>query len=110
MSLSPEITTLIARIDRELGEIEQETTRGINLIRDLIARFPDNASLNQFFAYFSSILFFTEITRTRRIPSIVARLSGETDIQTVGEELSTLLGQILETKIAVRSLLDRLED
>ena len=114
MAIPPNLQVLIHRLNRELNEIEKEATQGLNLVRPLLSRFPENVSLSQFFAYFSSALFFAEMTKTRRIPTITEQLSTEDvtlrELQETGEELGTLLGQVLETKIAVRRLIERLEN
>ena len=47
MPIPPEIQTVIDRLDRELNEIELESTEGLNLTRELLSRFPDNAILTQ---------------------------------------------------------------
>ena len=65
MPILPEIQTVIDRLNRELNEIERESTEGLNLTRELLSRFPDNAILTQFFASFSSLLFFVETYRRR---------------------------------------------
>lgn len=51
MPISPEIESLIERLNLELETIEREATEGENLLRQLISLFPNNASLIQFFAY-----------------------------------------------------------
>ena len=67
----------------------------------------------QFFAYLNTVIIFVENFR-RRIQIILAAISTDevtaTEIQEIGEELGTLLGQVLETKIEVRRIITRLEN
>ncbi|MDJ0633793.1 MAG: restriction endonuclease subunit S [Xenococcaceae cyanobacterium MO_188.B29] len=104
MSTPSEIKKLIERLDRELTFTEQETREGINLLRPLISRFPDNLRLIRFFSLLNNILLFVEISR-RRIQAIIERVSisdvTAEEIQESGEDLSSLLGQVLDTKIEV---------
>lgn len=114
MSITPEIQVLVDRLNQEINQTEQAATEGLNLVRPLLSRFPENDRLNQFFAYFSSVLFFVETSKIRRIQAIVERISGadvtEAEIQEAGEDLSTLLGRVLEAKIGVRRIITRLEN
>jgi len=114
MPITPEIQALVDRLNQELNQTEQEATEGLNIVRPLLSRFPENDRLNQFFAYFSSVLFFVETSRTRRIQTIIERISDadvtEEQIQRAGETLSTLLGRVLEAKIGVRQIITRLEN
>lgn len=114
MPIPPELQTVIDRLDRELNEIEQESTEGLNLTRELLSRFPDNAILTQFFASFSSLLFFVETYR-RRVGTIVEQLSVDDDvpafvIQEAGEDLGTMLGRVTEARINASRLKNRLEN
>ncbi|MFB2895894.1 hypothetical protein ACE1CI_23540 [Aerosakkonemataceae cyanobacterium BLCC-F50] len=114
MSIPPEIRDIIDRVTLELNEAEQEATEGINLVRPILSQFPENIAISQFFAYFSSILFFVEMCRTRRLPTIVEKISNsdvtDLEIQEVGEELGTLLGQVVEAKIGIRRIVERLQN
>ncbi|MBO1350196.1 MAG: hypothetical protein EBE86_023755 [Hormoscilla sp. GUM202] len=113
MPITPEIQALVNRLNQELNQTEQEATEGLNIVRPLLSRFPENDRLNQFFAYFSSVLFFVEASQTRRIQNIVESISDadvtEAEIQEPGEDLSTLLGRVLEVKIEVRLIITRWE-
>lgn len=66
-----------------------------------------------FFAYLNTVIIFVENFR-RRIKIILAAISTDevtaTEIQEIGEELGTLLGQVLETKIEVRRIITRLQN
>jgi hypothetical protein len=113
MPIPPEIQTVIDRLDRELNEIEQESTEGLNLTRELLSRFSDNAILTQFFASFSSLLFFVETYRNR-VETIVEQLSVDdvpgSVIQEAGEDLGTMLGRVTEARINASRLKNRLEN
>jgi hypothetical protein len=114
MSIPAEIADIIDRLNQELKETEQEATEGINLVRPILSRFPENVALTQFFAYFSSIVFFVEMCRTRRLPMIVEKISDsdvtDLEIQEAGEDLGILLGQVIEAKIGVRIIVERLHN
>ncbi|MDJ0717514.1 MAG: hypothetical protein QNJ54_25385 [Prochloraceae cyanobacterium] len=113
MSITPEIQTLVDRLNQELGEIEQEATEGENLLRQLMSLFSNNASLIQFFAYFQTTRFFV-VNARRRIRETMEKLSARQIDPIVltesGEDLATLLGEVIETKIRSRNLLNRLRD
>ncbi len=51
MAIPPDIQALVARLNQELDETEQETTQGLNLLRGVMSRFPENVMLFQYFAY-----------------------------------------------------------
>lgn len=114
MSIPAEIGEIIDRLNQELKQTEQEATEGINLVRPILSRFPENVALTQFFAYFSSIVFFVEMCRTRRLPMILEKISDsevtDLEIQEAGEDLGILLGQVIEAKISVRIILERLHN
>jgi ABC-type transporter Mla subunit MlaD len=74
MFITPEIQTLVERLNQELGEIERTATEGEKLVRQLMSLFSNNASLIQFFAYFQTTRFFVENTR-RRIDETIEKLS-----------------------------------
>lgn len=113
MPTPPEFLSLIDRLNQDLAQIEQGATQGLNLVRDRLSTFPNNTMLAQFFAFFSNILMFVENSR-RRIQNIVVRLSTASvtaeEIQETGEDLATLLGQVLEVKISVSIVMTRLEN
>ncbi len=111
MSIPSEITVVITQLQQELKQIQAQTTQGLTLVRSLMILFPDNETLNQFFAYFNTVLFFV-IDSERRIQitqeHLTANIATET-IQEAGEDLSNLLGRVLETRIKVEGILKRLE-
>lgn len=113
MPIPSEIAALVDQLNQELNQTEQEATEGVNLIRPLLSRFPDNIRLIQFFTFFNNALLFIEISRIR-IQAIVERISAPDviaeEIQEVGEDLGTLLGRVLETKIGSRRIIRILEE
>ena len=108
-----EFLALIDRLNQELDQTEQEATEGLNLARQNLSRFPDNSIIVQFFAFFNNIVLFIDNSR-QRIQNIVARLSTANvtaeETQETGENLATLLGRVLEAKIAVSRVIARLEN
>ena len=112
MTIPEEILSLIDRIDRELDQTEQSATQGLTFVRQILENFPNNVLLIQFFAYLSSVLLFVE-TSQRQIQNTIERLSlsnvTDSEIKEVGEDLGTLLGRVVETKIKVEGIIHRLE-
>jgi len=113
MPLPSEIQDLIDRLNLELDETEQKVTEGLNILRPIMAQFPNNASLIQFFAYFQTTLFWASNARNRiglaRIRLDVPNVS-DSIVAESGEDLSVLLGEVVETKIRSRNLLNRLRN
>src|SRR5512147_971273 len=111
MTIPDNLTQLINQLDQELSEIEQQTTRGIEQVRQLLNNFPENIILTQYFAYFNTILFFINTAR-QQIQTTLNTLSSEDVpieiIQESGEDLSTLQGKILEEKIRLQRILNTL--
>lgn len=112
MSIPAELRTLINQLNQELTQTEQQATEGLNRARKLLSQFSDNAQTIQFFAYFNTVLMFIENSR-RRTQVILAGIATDEvsvkEIQEAGEDLGTLLGQAIETKIEVRRILSRLQ-
>jgi hypothetical protein len=113
MPIPPEIQELINRLNQELDETEQDVTEGLNILNPIMSQFPNNASLIQFFAYFQTTLFWVANARNRiqltreqlETQSIAVSIVTES-----GEELSILLGEVIETKIRSENLLNRLKN
>jgi hypothetical protein len=113
MPVPPEIDSLIERLNQELGQSEQLAINGINLVKLILSRFPDNARMIELFAVLTNVLLFVEITR-RRIQFTVdtissPNLSSEV-IQEAGEDLSEMLGRVLENKMLTNRTVAILED
>lgn len=109
MPIPPEIQSLIDRLNLELEIIEREATEGENLLRQLMSLFPNNALLIQFFAYWQTTRFFA-VNARRRIDEAREQLEESENISELGADLATLLGEVIETKIRSRAILDRLRN
>jgi hypothetical protein len=114
MTIPPEINSIVESLNQELDEIQQIAIVGQNLARVVLDKFPSNARLVQFFATFSNALLFAEVEK-RRINSIIENIAllnilTEEDKQEVGEDLSSEMGKVLETKILIINLKERLEN
>jgi hypothetical protein len=113
MSITPEIQALVDRLNHKLEAVERETTRGLDLVRPIIALIPDNAILIRFFASLNNTLLFLEISR-RRIQITVNRISpldvAEEEILEAAKDLGTELGRLLEAKMSVERIVNRLRE
>ena len=109
MSIPPEIQSLIDRLNLELEIIEREATEGENLVRQLMSLFPNNALLIQFFAYWQTTRFFV-VNARRRIDETKEQLEESEIVSELGADLAALLGEVIETKIRSRAILDRLRN
>ncbi len=100
-------------MNQELEQTKSDVTEGLNLVRPILSLFPENVKLIQFFAFFNNSLLFIEISQ-RRIEATVDRISAPDvtieEIQNAGEDLGTLLGWVLETKILGRRIISILEE
>jgi hypothetical protein len=110
--MPPEIRETINQLNQELKEIEQESLRGLNLIAPALNLFPNNSILIQFSAYLNNMLFMVE-NYHNRILIIVGKIAlSDNDLEIVqdsGEELGELLGRVLEAKIGLEGIINRLE-
>lgn len=114
MQIPPEITSLVTRLNQELNLVEQETIVGLSLVRAILKRFPDNATLIQFFAYLNSLILLVDTDR-KRLQNIIEDFAAvdvatDDDIKMTGEVLATELGRVIEAKIAVNEIKTRLEN
>lgn len=113
MAIPSEITALIARLNDELDRTEQEARQGLNLARQILSRFPDNASVIQFFADLNTVVLFGENSRGRIETVVQSISSGDVPaevIQERGEYLATLLGVVLEVRIELAGIITRLSN
>lgn len=96
-----------------MNQIEREATEGITLARAILSRFPDNFALIQLFATLNNHLMFVQISR-RRIEYhgviLVTGTATEQQIQDAGEDLSELLGRVLDAKIVVNRIKTGLQE
>ncbi|MFB2892244.1 hypothetical protein ACE1CI_04785 [Aerosakkonemataceae cyanobacterium BLCC-F50] len=113
MPIPPEIEAIINRLNQELNSIEQKSREGSNLVRAILSIFPNNAIIIQYFAYLNAALLFVETSR-RQIQITVELVSPDdvtaTEIQEAGEDLGSILGRALETKIRVERIINNLEE
>ena len=113
MPIPPTIQNVVDQLNQELNRIEQKTIEGLNLARELLSRFPNNAILTQYFAYFNTALVFVETSRGHI--QIILEAISLTDvpdelIQNAGQDLGNLLGRMLEVKLKVGRLIERLKE
>ncbi len=96
-----------------MNQIEREATEGITLARAILSRFPDNFALIQLFATLNNHLMFVQISR-RRIEYhgviLVTGTATKQQIQDAGEDLSELLGRVLDAKIVVNRIKTGLQE
>lgn len=113
MTISPDILALVGRLNDELDQIEHQASKGLNLIRPALSRFPDNFSLTRLFVALNNILFFVSNYR-ERIQASINELQLMHDLPEnvgeVGEDLSTMLGIVLEAKIRAEQIVAGLEN
>lgn len=113
MSIPPDIQALVNQLSEELALIQGKARKGINIVRPLLSRFPNNASLVGLSIKLNNALFFVDNFK-RRIRTAINQVSS-TDvsvdaIQEVGEDLSEFLGRAIETKIQVDKAIAILEE
>lgn len=111
MAIPLEISALISRLYIELSQMEQEATEGLNLLENLLSRFPDNFLLIQSFAYLNNVLLFIQVCR-RQIQDVsdlflTTEVSAK-ELQEVGEDLGVTLGKAIENKIETIRIVTRL--
>jgi hypothetical protein len=110
MTIPDHLIYLIEQLNQELDIIQQESQQGLNITRSQLDRFPDNLILVQIFGILNNHLLFVEICRRRiSYDTVLLQSAPEEQIQSVGEDLATLLGQVIESKIIVNTLKTRLE-
>lgn len=104
MSIPTELLATIAKLNQELDRIENEATRGLEIIRGLIPLFSDNLVLIQLLSTLNNSLLFRDNTKRRiqiTLDSILPPSVADETIQEAGEDLGELLGRVVETKILV---------
>ncbi|MGL5059527.1 MAG: hypothetical protein ACRC62_06055, partial [Microcoleus sp.] len=112
MSIPLSILELVAQLTSEIDLLEQQASEGLVLARQLLDRFPNNATLIGLSANLGNIIFFASSLRNR-IENLIASISGSNvsidAIQEVGEELSEFWGRVLECKMALSRSVNILE-
>ena len=113
MTIPPEILANITTLNQELNQIDNEATRGLEIIRGFLPLFPDNLVLIQLLSTLNNSLLFRDNVR-RRIQITVDSISPPhvkmEVIQEAGEDLGELLGRVIETKMLVSRAVRILED
>jgi hypothetical protein len=114
MTLPSSLNPLFEQLDNELNTLQNDLSRAIELTRIRINLFPDNTASIQLFAILSNYSLFMENTR-KQIREIVQYLTNqdnlsEQDIHEAGEDLSEQLGRVLEAKMVVSNIKNRLEN
>ena len=113
MAISSEMTALLERLYQDLDVIKQQVTEGLDLARRHLYHFPNNALLIQLFASLNNALLFRE-TSKRVIEETVEDISADDVlpeiVQETGEDLATLLGRVVEVRISVSRIKDRLSN
>ena len=113
MPIPEELERLIERLNLELRQIEQIVTDGIDLTRPILSQFPENTLLIQFFAYLNNVYFLVNSYKERMQNNINLLLLPDittSELQEVGQDLSMMLGVVLETKMKVMNIVDRLKN
>jgi hypothetical protein len=113
MPIPAEIQILVNQLNQELVQVEQKAQEGLSLVSLPLSRFPENTLLIQFAAYINNVLFFAESYRQRIQNTIDQFMSVDmisSEFQETGEELSAMLGVVLETKMRIERIVDRLRD
>jgi hypothetical protein len=112
MPIPAQLNALIQRLYNELEQLEYEVTAALNLVRIRLNLFPDNAMLIQLFAYLNNVMFLRETLRSQLSNSeafLETDIATESLIREVAEDLSEQLGRVLEAKIAVNRIRERLD-
>lgn len=113
MAVPSNLKVLIEQIIQELRRIEENVIEGINLVRTPLSLFPENTLLVQFFAYLNNVFFLVQNYRVR-IETVIELLTfsdlTDEEIQEIAEELSTMLGVVLESKIRVDRVIPRIRN
>ncbi len=113
MTIPPEILGTITILNKELNQIENEATKGLEIIRELLPLFSNNLVLIQLLSTFNNSLLFRDNVRRRiqiTIDSISHPYIKSEIIHEAGEDLGELLGRVIETKILVNRAVRILED
>jgi hypothetical protein len=113
MALPANFSVLFQQISSELNELDRDLTQAIRIVRERINLFPENIILMQLYSTLNNYTLFAHNTQ-KRIQETLRYLTtnesiSEDDIQELGEDLSEQLGRILEAKIVVNTIKNRLE-
>jgi len=113
MALPPDFNDLVQQIGIELNELNSLLTQSIKIVRERINLFPENIILMQLYSTLHNFTLFAQNTQRRTQETIqylvVNENTSEENIQECGEDLSEQLGRIIEAKIVVNTIKNRLE-
>lgn len=114
MSLPSNLMILIEQIESELTLLDSDLDQIIKLLRERMELFSDNIVLIQIFATLNNYRLFVQNTRIKLENTIQYftknKAPSQEDIREIGEDLSEQLGRVLEAKIIVSNIRNRLED
>lgn len=101
-STPPEINALIKRFNNELDWIEGKATEGLEFIRIVLERFPENPTLVRLFAFLNNAIFFVNLQRSRLQIIVneidVIDMASYEEFKEMAEKLDRQLDLILEAK------------
>jgi hypothetical protein len=113
MAFPPNFNDLVQQIDIELNELISALTQTVRIVRERINLFPENINLMQLYSTLNNYALFAQNTQRRTQEAIQyltsSENSSEEEIREFGEDLSEQLGRIIEARIVVSTIKNRLE-
>ncbi len=113
MALPSNFNDLVRQIGIEMDELNSVLTQSIRIVRERINLFPENIVLMQLYSTLNNYALFAQNTqrRTQEAMQYLAATENisEENIREFGEDLSEQLGRIIEAKIVVNSIKNRLD-
>jgi hypothetical protein len=113
MTLPSNFNDLVQKISLELNALDIVLSQSIRIVRERINLFPENMALMQLYATLNNYALFAQNTQRRTQEAIQYLANGESmaeeNIREFGEDLSEQLGRIIEAKIVVNTIKNRLE-
>ena len=113
MALPSNFNGLVQQIGIELNELNSVLAQSIRIVRERINLFPENIILMHLYSTLNNYALFSQNTRRRTQEAIQYLVSTENiskeNLQEFGEDLSEQLGRIIEAKIVVNTIKNRLE-
>jgi hypothetical protein len=93
--------------------LNSDLTQSIRIVRERLNLFPENIILMQLYSTLNNYVLFTQNTQRRTQEAIqyfaINKNVSEENIREFGEDLSEQLGRIIEAKIVVNTIRNRLE-
>ncbi|KJH69576.1 hypothetical protein [Aliterella atlantica] len=113
MALPSNFDDLLNQIGIELNELNSILSQSIKIVRERINLFPENIILMQIYSTLNNYALFAQNTQRRTQEAIEYLANSENiseeNIREFGEDLSEQLGRIIEAKIVVNTIRNRLE-